>query len=93
MGDFLPSITAVMDGLSDLMAGNDTAGEKIKEGITGIVNNISQAVPTILNAITSVGTALLEALPTLLAALVEPGRRAGARRTLRMPHLAHIRAA
>ncbi len=64
-GEMLPSITMIMDGLSDLMAGQDDAGEKIKQGVTGIISNISQMIPQILEVITNIAGAVLESAPLL----------------------------
>ena len=32
IGELLPGITQIMDGLSDLVAGNEQAGEELKNG-------------------------------------------------------------
>ena len=70
-GEMLPSITMIMDGLSDLMAGQDDAGEKIKQGVTGIISNISQMIPQILEVITNIAGAVLESAPSIMQALAQ----------------------
>lgn len=65
-GEMLPSITMIMDGLSDHMAGQDDAGEKIKQGVTGIISNISQMIPQILEVITNIAGAVLESAPSIM---------------------------
>lgn len=45
VGELLPGITQIMDGLSDLVAGNDEAGEEIKNGVTDVIETISSMIP------------------------------------------------
>ena len=40
----LPALTQIVDGVSDLVNGSDTAGEKIKKGINDLFNNIRKAI-------------------------------------------------
>lgn len=50
LSDFLPSITTVMGGLTDLFAGDyDTGAEKISSGIDNIITNVTEKMPQLLN--------------------------------------------
>lgn len=71
--DFMPSITGVMGGLTEIFAGNSDEGIKmISEGIDDLVNNISEKLPQFLelgmNILTSLVKALINNLPKLLGA-------------------------
>ena len=61
MSEFLPGITTIMDGFSDLVAGVDGADEKIDQGITDLTNVLTTAIPKI-------ATAFINALPTIYQA-------------------------
>lgn len=69
---FMPSITEVMDGLTDIFSGNSGSGvAKIKQGIDSIAENISKALPTIMQVgaqiITSLVGAITASLPNILS--------------------------
>lgn len=50
LSDFLPSITTVMGGLTDLFAGDyDLGAEKISSGIDNIISNVTEKMPQLLN--------------------------------------------
>lgn len=74
VGDFLPSITDVMDGLTELFSGGDGM-EKISQGIDGIVQGIGDAAPRILEVgsqiVLALGNAVTANLPSLLDAGVQ----------------------
>lgn len=71
LGELLPSITSVMDGMSKLAAGTDGASESIKEGASGIVKSLANALP----GLTEIGTSLIEAIaesaPDIVQALAD----------------------
>ena len=71
LGELLPSITLVMDGMSKLAAGTDGASESIKEGASGIVKSLANALP----GLTEIGTSLIEAIaesaPDIVQALAD----------------------
>ena len=69
MSDFLPSITTVMEGLTELFSGGDGMA-KITEGINGIADKMSEAIPKLLDVggriVGALGEAILNNLPTLI---------------------------
>lgn len=76
VGQFLPGVTSVMDGLTLLFSGDSASGiGQINEGISGIVGNISQALPGIISAgseiVLGLASAIVENLPQLASAAVE----------------------
>lgn len=75
VGDFLPSITDVMDGLTKLFSGGDGMG-KISQGIDGIVQGISDAAPRILEVGSQIVLALGDAVTANLPALLDAGVQA-----------------
>ncbi len=71
MGEMLPSLTLIMDGLSDLVAGNEEAADEIQNGVIGLIESISEMIPQAVNLITMVAGAVLESAPTIIASLAE----------------------
>jgi hypothetical protein len=68
---FMPSLTSVMDGVSDIFAGDTDKGlENISAGVEGLIGNITDLVPKLLSIGGSlVGTlaqSVLDNLPTLI---------------------------
>ena len=41
IGDLLPGISTILDGLSDLVAGNENAGEQIENGAKSVIASAS----------------------------------------------------
>lgn len=71
LSEFLPSVTSVMDGLTEIFAGNDESGiNQITEGINGIIENITNAAPRFLEIgsqiLSSIANAIIENLPSLM---------------------------
>ena len=75
MGDFMPSITKVMEGLSSIFAGDDGGIEKLNEGISGFANNLSAIAPKLItlgaNIVNTLLTAITDNLPELFGAGLE----------------------
>ena len=73
LGDLLPGITQVMDGLTEMFTGGDGLPQ-ISEGINSIVDNISAALPQFIDAggqiVLSLSEAVLANLPTLVTSFV-----------------------
>lgn len=76
MGEFLPSLTQVTDGLALVFAGDYDKGiKKIDEGINEFVNNMSKVLPKVLEIggkiVGSLGKAIIQNLPQLISAGTE----------------------
>lgn len=71
VGELLPGITLIMDGLSDLVAGNEEAGEKLKSGVISVVETVTEMIPQVVELITMIATAVLECAPAIISALAE----------------------
>ena len=71
IGEFLPSVTTVMDGITELFSGGDGIG-KISEGIQSFINTLSESAPKFLETgsqiILAVGDAIIANLPQLVTA-------------------------
>lgn len=72
ISEFLPSVTQVMAGLTEVFNGNsDTGIAMISEGINSLVTNISAAIPQVMSVasgiISALGQAILDNLPVLLS--------------------------
>lgn len=71
MAEFLPSITTVMNGLQEIMIGNDSKGlGMIDQGVNDFIDNLTKAAPKILEVggriIGSLMTAISNNLPELI---------------------------
>lgn len=62
MGEFLPSLTLVTDGLAKLFTGDTSGLDGINKGIGQFVDKIAQAIPQIIK----VGGSILQALATAI---------------------------
>ncbi len=76
MSEFLPSVTTIMGGLTEIFSGNSDKGlGMITEGINGIAEKLTQALPRLMEVGTSIisalGQAIIQNLPTLLSTGVE----------------------
>lgn len=75
LSEFLPSITQVMEGMTNIFTGDTESGlAKMSEGIKGVVTNITEALPEFLNVaaqiITALGEGLVQNLPALTEAVI-----------------------
>jgi hypothetical protein len=72
--EFLPSMTTVMSGLTEIFSGNAEGGlSQISEGINGIVEGITKALPQIAQTATTILEALATAIMQNLPQLVQTG--------------------
>ena len=63
ISEFLPQMTTVMAGLTEIFAGNSDEGiSKITEGVTGIMDGLMAALPDVLNVATQIVEALAQAI-------------------------------
>lgn len=72
MGEFMPAITDVMNGLTEIFSGNEDSGiEMIAKGVDTLVNNISDKLPQFLDLgmriLNSLINAIVQNLPKLLS--------------------------
>lgn len=81
--EFLPSVTSVMDGLTNIFAGDTDLGlSQISEGINTFINEITLQFPKLLEIgmgiVTALGDAIIANLPALAsAALTAVGQLGG----------------
>lgn len=76
MSEFLPSVTTVMDGLTEIFAGDSETGiAMISSGIDGLVEDITEKIPQFadvaLGIIEAIATAIIENLPKITETAVE----------------------
>ena len=76
ISEFLPDLTTVMGGLTDIFSGNSEEGlGKITEGISHLSENILSALPQMvkvgLEIVKALGDAIIANLPTLLSTAIE----------------------
>lgn len=71
LADFLPSITTVMDGLSDLLAGNEGAEDTLTNGFMSAIDNFEALLPKILDIVSTIIPAVLKVAPDIIGALIK----------------------
>lgn len=76
MSQFLPSLTTVMGGLTDIFAGNDDKGiPAIEKGLNNFINKLASALPRIMNIagriIKTLADAIVKNAPMLIQAAVD----------------------
>ena len=71
IGQFLPSLTMIVDGFTDLIAGNEGASESIKNGVGALIENISSMIPQAVTLISTLAEAVLESAPTVIQSLAD----------------------
>ena len=76
LANFLPDVTTVMNGVTDLFTGDKDGGlAKIKDGISGILDGIAKRLPefikTGLEIIISLASGIADNLDTLIPAVVD----------------------
>ena len=69
--EFLPGLTQIMDGLSDLAAGNEDAGDSIQKGVESTIESITKMVPKAVGIISDIATAILESAPQIISSLAD----------------------
>lgn len=71
MGEFLPGMSTVMDGLAALFSGDESGIAKVKEGIQSLASTISSVLPQAIQIVSGIAEALLAALPELIGVIGE----------------------
>lgn len=75
VSQFLPSMITIMDGLTAIFAGESGGTEKVKEGIDGIIETISDTAPkfakTVGDIASALMTAVIENIPSITKNLVK----------------------
>lgn len=76
LSEFLPAITDVMDGLTNLFTGDYDEGiERISEGVGQAIDKLSEMLPKILevgkNILLTLGDAIIKNLPVIVPALAD----------------------
>ena len=76
LSEFLPAITSVMDGLTNLFTGDYDEGiERISKGIGQVIDKLSEMLPKIMevgkNILLTLGDAIIQNLPAIVPALAD----------------------
>lgn len=69
MGEFLPSLSTVMDGLSALFSGDESGIGQIKQGIEDFAAKLNEKLPTVIQTVGSILTSVISALPQAFEAI------------------------
>lgn len=74
IADFLPGVTTVMDGLSEIFAGDSETGiGMMKEGITDLVDSLSSNIPEMAEVATGIIDSIIDALTENSATILTAG--------------------
>lgn len=68
--ELLPGFSTVMDGFSDLAAGQDGASKKIADGVNEIVDKINKILPKVVETIVGIIPKLLPVVGKILTSVV-----------------------
>lgn len=74
VGQLLPGITEVMDGIAALAAGSDNAAQTIAGGTQNIISSLGEMVPQAIGIVQSMATAILQAAPQIAGGLISCAR-------------------
>ena len=70
VGELLPSLTMVTDGLAKVFKGDMSGADMMAEGIKSIIEGLTNTIPTIISTLTTIITTVAQMLPELLTVLV-----------------------
>ena len=71
MTELLPSLTMVTDGLASLLNGDESAGEQIAAGFSGIIQSLTDKLPELTNLLALIAGVVAEQAPAILNALMQ----------------------
>lgn len=71
VSQLLPGFTSITTGLSELLAGQDGAKEKLQQGAQEIVDSLEKIAPRIVDVLLTVVGAAAEIAPTIITSLVQ----------------------
>jgi hypothetical protein len=69
IGNLLPGMTQVVNGFSDLIAGNDGATEALNQGLQSVIDNFVGLIPQFTDLLMTLVMAVLESAPEIVRAL------------------------
>ena len=73
--ELLPSIVNVMDGLTGIFTGDESAIGKLSDGISNLADNILKAIPKVadlaLKLVKTLGNAIVKNLPTIMDGIIK----------------------
>lgn len=74
VSEFLPSVTTVMEGLTEIFTGSSDKGlEIISEGINNLITKLTEELPKFLEVVSGIAQAILEGIVENLPKIVEAG--------------------
>lgn len=75
MGEFLPAMTQVTDGMAKLFAGDDSGAEDVANGIEGIIDKVGEMLPKVMEIggkiAKHLGESFIKAIPDLLSTMTD----------------------
>lgn len=81
MGEFLPAMTQVTDGMGKLFAGDDSGAEDVAEGIEQIIDKVGEVLPKVMEIGGKIAQHLeksfIESIPDLISTMADASVRIG----------------
>lgn len=81
MGEFLPAMTMVTDGMGKLFAGDDSGAEDVARGIEQIIDKMGEVLPKVMEIGGTIakhlGESFIKSIPDLLSTMADAGIRIG----------------
>ena len=70
IGELLPGITDIMDGIAALASGQENAGDQISAGVQKTVGVIEKLIPQAVTILTQVASEVLRIAPSIISSLI-----------------------
>jgi len=69
MGELLPALTDIVNGISSVLAGDMSGTDKIATGITDLLAKLREKIPEIVSFVGDIALAVVQAAPSILESL------------------------
>jgi len=69
--DLLPGFSMITDGLTNLLVGEEGAGDAIVKGVEVLVSSIGEAIPRVVGIISNIASTIADIAPSVITALVD----------------------
>jgi phage-related protein/uncharacterized protein YukE len=70
VGEFLPAITTLVDGFTELAHGSENAGELIQQGVDGIISKFNELLPQAVEIVQQLASTVLQYAPMIIESLL-----------------------
>ena len=71
VGEFIPSIGLIVDGITEVVKGNEDGTKMIEDGFNQLVQGLTSALPKIITFLNQVLSVILQNAPTIITTLIQ----------------------